>query len=257
MSFRQLCNRSSGYLFYAGSLLYKGQLIPVPLVSTIFKILALVLYLIGCICWGIAFRPTHISFLNQTSWIATEHILHFCAAMVGLTASVLCMLSLLNPTFLLVGLWVFVVSDTLWCFAEHNRLQTHGHPNPLAQEATFWYAVCITLIALTSAITACFPPTFLVLSASAAVCVGIGLIAFYFYLQSSESDNMQNFGESDPIVNQNLDEFDDPNHGLQKKIEATKNIETSAKYSYQPIFHAPITHIQPLPNNQPQSRLDP
>jgi hypothetical protein len=247
MSYRKKLNTCSGIFFLIGSCLYKLQHIPIPAVSFVLKMISLGFYLIGYILWGIAFRPTQLDLISHWSWIAHEHLHHMVAAITGFAATILCILSFINPLLLIIGLWIYVLSDIIWCVAEYKTWQDPARPLSLAQQAYVGYAVCLTLIAITMAITAFFPPTFLAIFVAAGISAGIGVIGAYFYSQSWQDNNDQNFESSYQQIGVDLGTEEKPSQDLEKKFCDTA-----------PINYPPLYLNNPLKLEQPSKiSIDP
>lgn len=155
----------SGYFFLAG---LTCSNIKYPPLALIFTTLSLSFYFIAYTTWLAAsyLYPDHTKHHQEWYGFAQFKQQHLLASMLGLAATALSVASIFFPILLIPTAWVFLASNALWATGEYHKLK-----NPLPEEENYShskqkaytsYAVALTSITLTTAVSAtlafAFPP---------------------------------------------------------------------------------------------------
>ena len=147
-------DKISGHFFLAGFVLYKLKNVPNLFLASLFNLAALSAYLVGYVTWFLASLcyPDHPR--KRDSWYGfAEFKDQFqVASLLGIAATVMC---LVYPTLVLPALWLFTISNIVWCVAEyhkqHNPPEYDANYSNARQSIYIRYALLVTA---SSAITA-------------------------------------------------------------------------------------------------------
>ena len=147
-------DRISGRFFLAGFILYKLKNVPNLFIASLFNLVALSAYLIGYVAWFLAtlYYPNHPRKADSWYGFAEFKDQYQLASVLGTVATVMC---LAYPALVLPALWLFTVSNIIWCVAEY-----HKQHNPPAYDANYSsarqsiYIRYALLVTASSAITA-------------------------------------------------------------------------------------------------------
>lgn len=191
MSNESTLNKASGFFFFSGFLLSKFQYAPFAIASSITNLVALVLYMIGYGLWFIGVQksapnPKWSPFINFK-----EKFLH--AAILGLLATTVSILAIINPLFLIPAGWIYFISNILWTKGEYYKLNAsydnESSPFYQSQSNYFNYSIAMSTIGFVTAtattLSLLVPAIALpVIILSAIMCLGLGALAFEYWIES-------------------------------------------------------------------------
>jgi len=224
-------DEASGYFFLSGLVLSKFQIVPVALVSSIFKLISLTLYLIGYILWFIAshLHPDHK--INKTKWYNFIQLKeqNRLSAILGLIATVLSFAAIVVPVMFPPACWIYLVANIIWTIGAYNKLK-----NPPPHETTYshtrqkeflFYAFTATMISLITAIAATFILVFPIMAipitiASILICAVLGVHALEHWLN-------YRYGTHEPT----------PIPGTYHQVGDKLGLKTSHEHTYSPAPH--------------------
>ncbi len=219
---------ASSKFFLVGFIAAKLQLLPVPVMPTIFSLLSSSSYLLGYALWLIAchFHPDHPP--KKEAWYGFSQIKnqHRIASGVGFIGVSLCLLSFVFPVLLLPGVIAFATSNVVWSIAEYhkrNNPPADKSYSPERQNNYLSYAILSTLvgvIAATSlALVVIFPPIgAAALFISSVIGFSLTVAAFYFLLSTPKPK--EDFSCSHHKINQQLSSSslkNQPSHHLNQE----------------------------------------
>lgn len=200
MTVAQKLDKASGIFFFSGFLLSKLQYIPFPLVSAIFRFVSLGVYLLAYLSWLTAclLHPDHEEHYRKWYGFAQIKEQFLLSSLVGLIATVISVAAVFIPALFPPAAWLFLLGNIIWTIGEYHKLK-----NPPAQDDNFSYskqktylsyAATTCAITLVTAIAATlmffFPPLAIPITIfSLVVCVGLGALAFEFWLNSAFGDH--------------------------------------------------------------------
>jgi hypothetical protein len=184
-------NKASSIFFFSGFLLSKIQYVPFIIASSFTSLAALLLYMMGYGLWFVGIRgappnPEWSPFANLKSKF-------LYAAVLGLLASTISVLALINPLFLVPAAWLYFASNVLWVGGEYYKLHTpEPHSSPAAIESQkhyFNYSITISTIGFVTAVATTIsffipPITLPVILISSIICIGLGCMSFEYWLES-------------------------------------------------------------------------
>lgn len=197
-------NKISGVFFFSGFISEKIHYIPLPLVSSAFKILSFIFYMIGYGLWFATsyFYPNHIT--KKEEWYNFAQFKEQCllAATLGIVATALSLAGFFVPILLIPAAWVFLASNFMWASAEYHKLKNppicDTNYSHTYQKAYVPYVLkmafisCITALSITASFL--FPPvTIPVLIISTLMTLGLGFSAFENWLDYT-------FGDHKPVL---------------------------------------------------------
>lgn len=198
MTVAQKLDKASGILFFAGFLLSKLQYLPFPIVSAVFRFVSLGIYLLAYLSWLTAsiLHPDHKE--HYLKWYGFAQIKEqfFYSSFIGLGATILSVAAVFIPALFPPAAWLFFLGNLVWTVGEYHKLR-----NPLDKNASYskqsaycGYATTSSAISFVTAISATlifiFPPMAIPITIfSLIVCVGLGALAFEFWLNSSFGDH--------------------------------------------------------------------
>ncbi|KTD82260.1 hypothetical protein [Legionella waltersii] len=184
-------NKVSSIFFFSGFLLSKIQYVPFIIASSFTNLAALVLYMMGYGLWFIGIQGTPPN--PEWSPFANLKSKFLYAAVLGLLASTISVLALINPLFLVPAAWLYFASNVLWVGGEYYKLQG-SDPNSTreyinSQKNYFNYSITISTIgfvtALATTLSFFIPPiTLPVILISSIICIGLGCLSFEYWLES-------------------------------------------------------------------------
>lgn len=206
MTVEKILSKSSGGLFFSGFMLSKLQYLPFPVVSAAFRFISLGLYLLGYISWFVAslLQPDHKH--HHDKWygfakIKEQFLLSSCIGFIG---AILSVVAVFIPILFPPAAFIFFLGNIIWTIGEFHKLKNPpGHDEHFSstqQKSYVHYAVTTTAISLITAVAATlmviFPAMTLTITIfSLLVCVGLGALAFEFWLDT-------NFGKHSPTHTQ-------------------------------------------------------
>ncbi|WP_454780877.1 hypothetical protein [Legionella sp. WA2022007384] len=201
MTIAQKLDRASGIFFFAGFLLSKLQYIPFPLAAAIFRFLSLGIYSLAYLCWFTAchLHPDHPEHYRKWYGFAQIKEQFLYSSIIGFTATIISVAAIFVPALFPPAAWLFLLGNILWSIGEYHKLK---NPPPdenfssTRQSAYLSYAKTSTVISLVAATAATFiflfPPAAIPITIfSLLICVGLGALAFEFWLNC-------NFGQHEP-----------------------------------------------------------
>ncbi|MCW8399641.1 hypothetical protein OQJ26_12650 [Legionella sp. PATHC038] len=198
MTVAQKLDKASGILFFAGFLLSKLQYLPFPIVSAIFRFVSLGIYLFAYLSWLTAclLHPDHKEHYQKWYGFAQIKEQFFYSSFIGFGATILSIAAVFLPALFPPAAWLFFLGNLVWAVGEYHKLKNPLDKNSSysRQSAYFGYASTSAVISLVTAIAATltfiFPPMAIPITIfSLIVCVGLGALAFEFWLNSSFGDH--------------------------------------------------------------------
>lgn len=212
---RTFLDSVSNLLFVIGFAASRLKEIPIAILSTILALISIVAYLLGYLAWFLAtfFYPD--GGRAEAFWygFAQVKIQYQVTAVIGLIASILCLT--LQPTLIVAALWMFTLSNLIWCTAEYHKLhhpEVNEHAHSYDRQAHYLhYTICMTASCLVSCIAATiafFIPAVIFPAFLVSIIGGNILAALSFYYLGTHATN------SPPETTQNLYQrvFDDPDN---------------------------------------------
>lgn len=203
MNTTQKLEKSSGIFFFTGFMLSKLQYLPFPLVSAVFRFLSLGLYFGAYSTWFASSLMQPGQKQPKDKWYAFAKLKEqfLLSSLVGFIATALSVAAVFVPVLFPPAAWLFFLGNIIWTIGELHKLK---HPpehkedfSHTKQKAYLNYAITTTAISLVTALAATlmvvFPPATLTLTVlSLLICVGLGTLAFEYWLNS-------NFGKHEPL----------------------------------------------------------
>jgi hypothetical protein len=192
-SIASILDMLSGKLFMGGLILSKLNMPSIARsLSYIISTISLVCYLIGYLFWLITtqFYP-HLPYPTWSIFSSLSEQ-YQASALIGLIACIIC---LFFPVYMVPALWMFVVSNALWCLAEYSKLQYKeaAQLDITSQYYYFTYTKLATLVSIITALAAsasfCFPVTALPLTIASFMLGNIISILAFYYLYLYVSTN--------------------------------------------------------------------
>lgn len=187
-------DKTSGVFFTAGFFLSKISHLPLHFLSTVFNLIALLLYLVGYLTWLVAsfFHPETQA--RQEKWYGFTEFKkqYFISAGIGTVATLLAVATTLFLSALLIpGLWLYLISNVFWVLAEYHKLKNphefdedYSHTK---QRSYFSYSLCATgislVIALSTTLNILFPPlSFFVVPFFFVLGIGLSIATLCFWI---------------------------------------------------------------------------
>lgn len=203
MTVAKKLDKASGIFFFTGFLLSKLQYIPSPLVSALFRFISLGIYSLAYLTWFLAslLHPDQKE-QHYRKWYGFAQIKEqfLFSSLIGFIATILSVAAVFVPPLLPIAALLFFIGNLMWAIGEYHKFKS---PPPLdqnfsmaRQKSYVSYAATSTAISLVAAIAATliffFPPLAIPITIfSVLVCIGLGALAFEFWLNS-------NFGKVAP-----------------------------------------------------------
>lgn len=250
MSVAKKLDKASGLFFFAGFLLSKLQYIPFPQASAILRFISLGIYLMAYGCWHAASLLHPDQKVRKNKWYSFAQIKEqfLFSSLVGFIATVMSIAAVFIPVLFPPAAWLFLVGNAIWTIGEYNKFknppQNDANFSYTRQKSYLYYSVTSTSISLITAVSATlifvFPPIAIPITIfSLILCVGLGVFAFEFWLDSSFGDHKptpvpgsynQISDTLGPSVSQELTDSPEPNCSnclflKQKESKTPENIE--------------------------------
>ncbi|KTD15629.1 hypothetical protein Lgra_0295 [Legionella gratiana] len=254
MTAAQKLEKASGIFFFSGFLLSKLQYLPFPLVSAIFRFISLGIYFLAYGSWSIAclLHPDHNE--HHHKWYGFAQIKEqlLFSSFVGLVATVLSVAAVLVPVLFPPAAWLFLIGNVLWAIGEYHKLknppQSKEDFSYTQQKNYLYYAITSCAISLVTAISAtlivAFPPlTIPITIFSLLLYVGLGALAFEYWLNSKTSENRQSIKGSYHQMSDSLGPTISPKPSNSLEPNFTKDIFNKSEDKVSEIELIPInTH---------------
>ncbi len=189
-------DKASGIFFFSGFMLSKLQYLPFPVVSAIFRFISLSSYLLAYGSWFIAnlLHPGHQE--REDKWYGFAKIKEqfLFSSLIGFIATVLSVVAITVPVLFPPAAWLFMFGNLIWTIGEYHKLNNppidDADFSRTRQQSYFAYAATTTTISLITAAAATlmliFPPAAIPITIfSLLICVGLGVLAFEHWLDSS------------------------------------------------------------------------
>ncbi|KTD63989.1 hypothetical protein [Legionella spiritensis] len=168
MSHTKRLDKATSILFLGGFFFSKLQNTPLLLLSVLFNLISLSLYLTGYILWYIASHLYPNYPQKEECWYGFTQFKnqYKISAMLGTAAILLCLLAIPFPLLMLPASLLFAVSNTIWCIAEYHKMkQPPSYDKDYSSEKQSVYmryallSTGISILTVTAAILSlCFPP---------------------------------------------------------------------------------------------------
>lgn len=231
-------NNASSYFFFSGFIVSKIKYLPVPLVSPILNLISLFLYLVGYCFWFISshFYPSQEKKESEWYGFAQFKEQYLYAAALGLVATSISLIAIFLPILLVPAGWIFLGSNIIWTIGEYHKLNNppshEEHFSQDRQSVYVSYALSMTLIGFitaTSTTLAFFLPviTIPLLISTTLICIGVGSLAFKFWLESK-------FGDFQPPC-PNDASYKQMNNDLGKKIHSEPDLSMAPYHGSSPL----------------------
>jgi hypothetical protein len=191
-----ILGKASGLFFISGSILSKGQNIPVPLLSSILGALSLLLYTIGYALWFVSshFFPKNHNTVSDWYGFAQFKEQYLYSSVIGLVGCTFSMAAFFVPALLLPAAWIFLTSNIMWSIAEYHKYQNppdydKEYSNSY-QKTYLSYALVMTSISAITALSSSliyFLPTlsFPLLVLSTLIIIGLNALGVELWLKFS------------------------------------------------------------------------
>lgn len=178
-NYRKL-NKISGYCFGAGNFLAQCRHFMPPPLNILINIAGLFCILSGYTFWALAFlfHPLQTTNIKPCKWNNLIRNHNIASAIVGIVATILCIVFIANPVGLFAGLCLYIPSQVAWLTGEFHKLQKASENvrySKVGQMASMSYAFCST--GLTVLMAATYATT-LLLPASITMIAGIPALPF-------------------------------------------------------------------------------
>lgn len=235
MTVAQKLEKTSGIFFFLGFLLSKLQYLPFPLVSAIFRFLSLGIYSLAYGSWSIAclLHPDHKEHHHKWYGFAQIKEQFLFSSFIGLIATGLSIAAVFVPVLFPPAAWLFLIGNVLWTIGEYHKLKNPPQNNEdvsyTQQKNYFYYAITSCAISLVSAVAAtlivAFPPLMIPITIfSILLYIGLGALAFEYWLHSKSAENTQSIKGSYNQMNDSFGPTASPKQENSLEPRFTKSI---------------------------------
>lgn len=153
----KLLDKISGYCFLLGFFTSRLRAISSPLIAPIIRATNLASYLVGYAAWYISSLFSKASTTTYSQWYSYKDSRkqQQIAGVLGLMAAILC---IIYPLAIIPTSWLYTLSNIHWLLAERNKMNSPSSTDPTysTQKQTIYcyYATCVTIVGLITALTA-------------------------------------------------------------------------------------------------------